>query len=248
MKKLSVLCGALLLFGASSNAQLIDEKDVTITMDLQPILQLEMSTSDQLDFVFDDVSDYYAGITKYGATQLRVSASVNWDLYAIGRSTDGTHWDQQLQYGNPVTGASTADLPLGALELRQSETNPVLATGILDYSAAFVTYNPNGTTVGKNSIYFNPALTIPAGGQQYIAGNAGTGALNSVPGGSYLTQAGASSDYFYVMDYRILPGLPARFPLAMTAGFAATDSIVAPSYAQPGIYTMYVQYILLEDQ
>jgi hypothetical protein len=37
-------------------------------MDLQPILQLNMTTADQVNFVFDDIASYYGGIIRYGAT------------------------------------------------------------------------------------------------------------------------------------------------------------------------------------
>ena len=251
MKKISFLCGAFLLLGASANAQLIDEKDVTVTMDLQPVLQLDMSTPDQVEFVFDEINEYYAGITKYGATQLRVSSTVSWDLYAVGRSTGvngAGFWDQQFTYGN--AGLSGVDnLPISLLELRQSQVNP---TGANDYSLAFP---PVLAPAASNSLYYDGANgnAAPLAGQKYIAGDATTGAGFAVDGGSYLTSTGTASDYFYVIDYRIVPGLPAVFPMAFTpaAASAAEDLVTvngAGSYAQPGVYTMYVQYILLEDQ
>jgi hypothetical protein len=252
MKKLSVLCGALLMIGATSNAQLIDEKNVTVTMDLQPILQLDMTTSDQLEFVFDDVSDYYAGIIKYGATQLRVSSSVDWDLYAIGRSNreDG-FWDQQISYG--LTGNGVDEIPISALELRQSQANPATGAAVNDYSTAFETYSTAVAPTQSNSVYYSNAapFVAPAADFRYIAGNGGVGATTaSVPGGSYMNQTGASSDYYYVMDYRILPGLPATFPMAFTSGTIAVPGVseAVAGYAQPGVYSMYVQYVLLEDQ
>ncbi|MBL4710735.1 MAG: hypothetical protein JKY48_20110, partial [Flavobacteriales bacterium] len=104
MKKITFALSALFLLGASTvKAQLIDEKDVSVTLDLQPVLQLEMTTPDQVEFVFDDINEYYSGITKYAATILKVSSTVSWVLYAVGRST-GTNgpefWDQQIDYGN----------------------------------------------------------------------------------------------------------------------------------------------------
>ena len=56
------------------------------------------------------------------------------------------------------------------------------------------------------------------------------------------------------MDYRILPGLPAIFPNASINDGTAEDivttaaSVSGAEYAEGGVYTMYVQYILLEDQ
>ena len=116
IRKASLVAGMLAIAG-SSFGQLQDEKNVTITMDLQPILQLEMSTPDQVDFVFDKMADYYGGITKYGATILKVSSTVNWDLYAVGTSNDGTFWDNQMIYGAGTDPLATPSLPLELLEL-----------------------------------------------------------------------------------------------------------------------------------
>ena len=258
MKRISYVVVALLLFGATSvKAQLIDEKDVTITMDLQPVLQLDMTTPDQIEFVFDNINEYYAGITHYGATILKVSSTVSWDLYAVGRSS-GTNgagfWDQQIDYGSGNNANAIPNLPLSLLELKQSQANngDGAATGTYsDYSSAFT---PTGTASGQNSLYVNAGTnTPPTLADKYIGGHAGvTGIGDFLPGGSYLTQTGTTSNYYYSIDYRILPGLPAIFPNAYSADGATAQDIVtanvAGNYAEPGVYTMYVQYILLEDQ
>ena len=261
MRKLSKLMLTLLItvgvFG-TANAQLIDEKDVTVTMDLQPVLQLDMTTANQLEFVFDDINEYYAGITNYAATILKVSSTVSWDLYAVGRSSGSTaagFWDQQIDYGDNNTNAID-QLPLSLLELRQSQPNSGAggATGAFsDYSAAF---SANGLVSRANSLYVNGgAITPPTADDKYIGGHAGTTGVagaDFMPGGSYMTQTGTTSDYYYAMDYRILPGLPAIFPNAASADAATAQDIVttnaAGNYAEPGVYTMYVQYVLLEDQ
>jgi len=259
MRKTLFLLVAVLFLGATSlRAQLIDEKDVTITMDLQPVLQLDMTTPDQIEFVFDDINEYFAGITHYGATILKVSSTVSWDLYAVGRSS-GTNgagfWDQQIDYGNNNPNA-IPNLPLSLLELRQSQANNgASAVGITatykDYSAAFT---PAGTPSGANSLYVNGGTnTPPSVADKYIGGHSGTsGTGDFLPGGSYLTQTGTSSNYYYSIDYRIMPGLPAIFPNAYSADGATAQDIVsanaAGNYAEPGVYTMFVQYVLLEDQ
>lgn len=88
MKKviLSAAVLASLAFSNNAKAQLIDEQNVTVTMDLQPILQLGMNGSSNIDFVFDQISEYVGGITQYGATNLTVSSTVSWDLYAAAFS------------------------------------------------------------------------------------------------------------------------------------------------------------------
>lgn len=243
----------------SANAQLIDEQDVTITMELQPVLQLDMKTPNQLEFVFDEIQEYYRGITQYAATELKVSASVSWDLYAVGRS-NGTNcaecWDQQLVYGSGgTTSGAVADLPMSLVEIRQNRANAgsAAATGpFADYSQAF---SPSATASGGNSLYVNGGTnTPPAATGKYIAGHSGTSGTagsDAMVGGSWMTQTGTASDFYYTVDYRILPGLPAIFPMSFNEDGATPEdltTVTATSYAQPGVYTMYVQYVLLEDQ
>jgi len=255
--KFKLFLAAAALIGTAANAQLIDEKDVSITLDLQPVLQLDMTTPDQIEFVFDEINKYQAGITQYAATILKVSSTVSWDLYAVGRSQGNTatgFWDQQVDYGSGNPNA-VSNLPLSLLELRQSRPNPS-ADGdtTLDYSANFA--NPNaGVFAGTNNIYVNPAgdATPPSTTERYIAGHKGASNNNDfMPGGTYLNQTGHKSDYYYTIDYRILPGLPAIFPMAHNGtdrqDLVTVNTNTASSYAAPGVYTMYVQYILLEDQ
>ena len=55
------------------------------------------------------------------------------------------------------------------------------------------------------------------------------------------------------MDYRIVPGLPAIFPNA--SSLTLTDggnnnlsaALTGGAYAQPGVYSMNVKYVLIEN-
>jgi hypothetical protein len=266
MKKviLSAAVLASLAFSNNAKAQLIDEQNVTVTMDLQPILQLGMNGSSNVDFVFDQIPEYIAGITQYGATQLMVTSTVNWDLYAVGFSSNvGTGiWDQQLQYGAGTDPNAQDDLPLTALELHQDKTATTNQVGTTpaggDYSAAFIA----AVSIGDNNVNCSTTPYIaPAATAKYIAGHA-TNAI-FVTGGTYLVSnasgVGASSDYYYSMDYRIIPGLPAVFPNASNfVGAATTDGgnnatpqtqidFATGEYAQSGVYTMNVKYVLMEN-
>ena len=256
MRNFSKLLSTVLLIGlaTTASAQLVDQKDVSITLDMQPVLELEMTTPNQIEFVFDDITKYQGGITQPGATILKVSATVNWDLYAVGRSETGNRfWDQQVSYG--ATSNSVADLPISLLEIKQSRANSGggAGTGVQDYSSAFSTTQAAAT--GNNSLFVNNdgSATPPAIGNKYIAGHAGTtGIGDTMTAGTYLNNSGTSSDFYYVLDYRIAPGLPATFPNAFQADSASPEDLVttgtALSYAEGGVYTMYVQYVLLEDQ
>lgn len=247
------MLSACMAIAGTSFGQLQDEKNVTMTMDLQPILQLEMSTPDQVDFVFDKLGDYYGGITKYGATILKVNSTVAWDLYAVGTSNDGTYWDKQMEYGTGTDPNAVEDLPLQLLELHQSEANAAVSAGTgfrNDYSSAFAAapYTP-----GENNVYASATpYVLPGVTEKYIQGHSGT--TDFAPGGSYLTQgSGTNSIYYYVIDYRIVPGLPAIFPTAADNATPPTaldlvSANAAGAYAQPGVYTMNVKYVLIENQ
>jgi hypothetical protein len=283
LKKAILALGAIVASNVAF-AQLQEEKNVTITMDLQPILQLKMEGPDQLDFTFDEINEYYAGIVKYGATVLKVSSTVSFDLWAAGLSQgqEGARlWDNPVEYATP-SAAAIDEIPLTALELRQFPANPSIAAGCAttvanssDYSAPFQPVTNPGTSVmsaGNNAIYcplpgspYDAPLStaVAATSEKYIAGGSTTGADCAVLGGSYLIggQNANTSSYRYVLDYRILPNLPVTFPSHLpanavnttapyvTAADGATTLAADGSiYANPGVYTMYVKYILAQDQ
>lgn len=252
MKKVILTCAVLagLLGAQRAKAQLVDEKNVTITMDLQPILQLDMTGPQNIDFVFDQIAEYVGGITQYGVTQLKVSATVGWDLYAVGYSSGGLNWDQQVEYGSGTSLNATGTLPCSLLELRQDKANPFpgAATAFDDYNAAFGT---SPITTGANNIYTSITPYIaPVDGEKYIAGGNTAVPAAFVPGGTYMVlngaAVGAASNYYYNIDYRIVPGLPAQFPNA-ASNAGVTAALVNPAYAQPGVYTMNVKYVLVEN-
>jgi len=246
-----------------SFGQLVDEQNVTITLDLQPVLQLNMTTPDQIDFVFDQIPEYYGGEIKYAGTILQVSSTVTWDLWAVGTSqtaqaAGGLYWDLQMPYNQGAGGINAlTTIPLSALELHQYPVNAYINTATDDYSAQFVANTtPQTDQVATNSIFESATpYTAPVLGNKYIMGDAGIAAagVGGVPGGSYLAN-GSNSDYYITIDYRILPGLPTVFPMATDITGTTNESMdVAPAvnadaYAAPGVYTMDVKYILAEDQ
>lgn len=73
MKTISkiILTITFLSFIVTINAQKIEQQGVSIALDMKPILQLEMTTPEQINFVFDEKSKYYKGIVKNAATILR---------------------------------------------------------------------------------------------------------------------------------------------------------------------------------
>jgi len=302
MKKIaSLLFAGTLIFG-STNAQILSEQNVTINMDLQPVLQLEIEGPEVIDFNFTEINQYINGITRYGANVLKVSASVSFDLWAAGFSqglnsrSETVYWDNVSVYGNDASALATNSIPVSALELHQFPANPsigstcgnvgTLLTADADYSTAFQDPTQAPAT-GNNSIYFPVASTNPylapddaTGQDKYIAGYAAQSAaanICAVSGGSYLSEdisttattepnAITRDGYYFVMDYRIVPGLPSRFPMsdplnnsnraaASHASITVDDITIhggagtnALAYVKPGAYQMQIKYILVEDQ
>jgi len=265
MKKviLSIAVVSALLAGTNAKAQLIDEQNVTVTMDLQPILQLGMVGSQNVDFVFDQIAEYVGGITQYGATALSVSSTVSWDLYAAGFSSAAAGgnllWDNQVSYGDGNDANAVTTLPLTLLELHQNRANPNGAGGGID-DDYFTAFQSSTTSLGVNNIYATSTPYVrPVANAKYIAG--GNSSSNFVAGGTYLvensagTSVGANSSYYYTIDYRIVPGLPAVFPRATSSATlggnnstsAALNTSTTSLYARPGVYTMNVKYVLVEN-
>jgi len=276
MKKIILIAVFFGMVVVRSFGQLIDEQNVTVTMDLQPVLQLNMTTPDMVTFTFDQIYQYMGGEIKYSATVLQVSSSVNWDLWAVGTSqnlgttvaaavvTTDQAWDMQMEYNSAITNTNAqTQLPLSLLELHQTPINGGAITAGDDYSSVFtpVPAPPYAGALGTNSIYDCApanAYVLPAVGNRFIEGDNGlmTGAAwptyaGGMPGGSYLaTTSTLLNDPYYVrIDYRIVPGLPTIFPMAEVGVVPGTSAaLVAPAFAAPGVYTMDVKYILAEDQ
>jgi hypothetical protein len=230
----------------SCNAQLIDEKNVSLSMDLQPILHLEVSGDQEVQFVFDETSDYAAGITKYGATQLKVNASIGWDLYAVAFGSSGPFCDNQLTYGSGNSAHAVNQIPCSILEIHQDKANPFPGTAgsFSDYSSPF---QRTPVSSGANNIYTSPQPYIaPADGEKYIAGGNAAVISAVMPGGSYLQSNAGINYYYYSIDYRIVPGLPAVFPNAATND-GISNALVSPNYIEPGVYTMNVKFVLVEN-
>jgi hypothetical protein len=299
MKKIaSLLFAGTLIFG-SANGQILSEQNVTINMELQPVLQLDMEGPEVVDFSFTTIDQYRNGITRYGANVLKVSASVSFDLWANGYSQGMNTGAETNRYfdilGNYTTTAvgANSNIPCSALELHQFPANPAQLLGVncggnatgadpnMDYSAAFV--DPSGAGTGNNAIYsaqggnpyFAPDDATGATHDKYIAGGKSTTVGCQVVGGTYLqqtldpsnaTEAGAitTDGYYFVMDYRIVPGLPARFPMSdptrqtngaatsgaayLAAGLDIHNAATPTAYINPGSYQMGIKYILVEDQ
>ena len=108
-----MLAISLFTFASIGNAQKLQQESVSISLDLKPILQLEMISPDQINFIFDKENQYRNGIVKNAATIIKVTSTVTWDLYAIGRAkgtnpNGKTFWNQEESYESSLN--SVADI------------------------------------------------------------------------------------------------------------------------------------------
>ncbi len=218
------------LVAGTANAQLSDQEYVAVTMDLQGILELNMTTEPQVDFVFNTIQKYQVGITKYNATRLEVEATVAWDLYAQP-STE--FWTQQIAYGAGTNGQGI--LPSEILEMQSIQANAVAA---LNSFNSFIGLSSNA---GANTASLTPTVNT-----QFLAGEFAQGVASSYPPGTSTMSPLANK---FLVHYRIKPGVPANFPdlqVQYPAVAAATFPPATP-YAQPGYYDLEVVYTLTED-
>lgn len=214
----------------TSKAQLSDQEYVAVTMDLQGILELNMTTEPQVDFVFNTIQKYQVGITKYNATRLEVESTVPWDLYA---QPSTQYFTQQIAYGAGTNGQGT--IPSEVLEMQAIQANSV---------AAPLTFN---SFIGLSSdAGANTASLTPSANTQFLAGEFAQGVSSS-----YAPSTSTSSPLTnkFLIHYRIKPGVPANFPDLTTQypALAATTFTVTTPYAQPGYYDLEVVYTLTED-
>ena len=213
-----------------TKAQLSDQEYVAVTMDLQGILELTMTTEPQVDFVFNTIQKYQVGITKYNATRLEVEATVPWDLYAQP-STE--FWVQQIAYGAGTNGTNT--LPSEILEMQSIQANAVAAPLTFDNFIGLF------SNLGANTPSLTPSLNT-----QFLAGEFGQGVASSY---APATSTASPLTNKFLVHYRIKPGVPANFPDLTTQypTVAATTFTATNPYAQLGFYDLEVVYTLTED-
>jgi len=219
MKKVMLAIIAVSVFAFQSKAQLSDEEYAYVTMDLQGILNLTMTTDPTINFVFRTIPEYQQGIMKFNATRLEVDATVAWDLFAYA-STD--NWVQVDAYSS----TGQAVLPAEILEMQSILPNSSAATNNLNVIGSLKGLTNSGVVAG-----------VPTVATQFLAGMMGTAAAQSyIPGAA---SANPSTNEFRV-HYRIRPGIPATFP-------NSTVAVAAPGFAQAGYYYLEVVYALVED-
>lgn len=236
---------------ANPGTQIGNAVSFSLEVEILPVLQMNISSLQNIDFSFSDINTYNSGIIKYGATKMEVNSNLEWDLIAVGSSsinestTGGSpYWDNIASYSSNPGG--TSNIPLSALELFQNPSNPS-STGNDDYSASF-TSPPSGNNnieVATGSLTFSPVAASGSTLSKSIAGrwNATSSPNNAMKPGSYIISGGGSwtkAEHSYTISYRLTPGLPTIFSNGIPA--------ISPLYANPGSYTMRVKFVLTEDQ
>lgn len=234
-KTIKLLVASMLLVCGIASAQLNDEDYSYVTMDLQGILDLTMTTNPQVDFSFTTIAQYQQGIRKFNAVQLEVDATVAWDLYVFA-STD--EWVQVETYA--TNGADL--LPSEILMINSSYTNTVTQGGV-PVNGDLQSLRGPATSGATNTTPVDNTQFLAGGNGQNIAGANPTDA--QIPG----TASQFPTTHKFRIDYSLLPGVPASFttatlPLAVTLDNYKTN---ADNYAKAGYYYLEVVYCLVED-
>lgn len=232
-----VACGVM-------KAQLSDEEYSYVTMDLQGVLDLTMTSDPQVDFTFSTIQDYQNGIIKFNAVQLEVDATVAWDMYVYA-STE--LWTQVESFSTNGSG----ELPAEILMISSSVDNSAIGTAVA----------VDGTLQSLRGLT-NSGMNdgAPDAETQFLAGDFGTvqsgDATDAFAPG---TAAGNPSTHKFRMDYALYPGVPALFnthdetyaggalDLATIGAVNAAVDGPAFNYAQAGYYYLEVVYSLVED-
>ncbi len=235
-----VACGVL----SAQSTELSDEEYSYVTMDLQGVLDLTMTTNNQVDFSFTSISDYKNGIVKYNAVQLEVDATVAWDLYVYAASDIWTPVETFSSNG-------TENLPAEILMISSNFDNTGIngAVGLGETRQSLRGITNAGISGG------DPSATT-----QFIAGDLGkiadTGDATdaAAPG----TAAANSDTHKFRLNYALYPGIPATFnnhgeTEGTVGGVLDLKNLIANGttstfdYAKAGYYYLEVVYSLVED-
>ncbi|MDP4266309.1 MAG: hypothetical protein Q8880_02600 [Bacteroidota bacterium] len=235
------IIGVISLSGMKSFGQattLNDQQFSYITMDLQGILKLTMTTNPQVDFVFSTIQQYKQGINKFNAVGLWVDATVAWDLYAYPTSD---YWTLIESYS--TNGVST-NIPSEILQIQAvnglgQTANPCVGSNFNTFTSLWGSANNGNTSMAWNSVNANT---------QFVAGAFGTGANQQMNPG---TAKNNPSTNQFRLHYSLKPGIPAAFSDALGSLTAPMALPLLPSgeagFVQPGYYSLEVAYCLTED-
>lgn len=236
--KFKVLFVAMLAVCGVVSAQLSDEEYSYVTMDLQGVLDLTMTSNSQVDFTFSSIKDYQNGIIKYNAVELEIDATVAWDLYVYASSD---LWTQVEAFSTNGAGELPSEILMISSSVDNSATTGSIGVGNALQSLSGPTNG--GVTSG-----------VPSAATQFLAGDFGTVESNSAsyafaPG----TAAGSPNTHKFRMNYALYPGVPATFANhgeespKNTALDLSTIGANTSNYAQAGYYYLEVVYSLVED-
>jgi hypothetical protein len=145
IRMLVVVAIASFTFSTSAFAQLpTDNENVFISLELQGVLDLTLVTNPNLDFVFSTIPQYQNGITKTNATELRVEATVAWDLTV---NAETAAWEAFEAYSI----AGTAIVPSSIISVRaiDGDLNSLIPTftPLIDADQTVIIGGPTGDAV-----------------------------------------------------------------------------------------------------
>lgn len=143
-------------------------------------LDISITRGTDLDFTFTTIRQYQNGIIEPNATEFRIEASSEWDLYVGTQTTNPGSWDLITSYSS----AGSSTLPVSVLEIRA--------------------VSPGGTS--QQSAFFQLRdVSNPV----YLIGSAADNALVNSGVGTNAPGDGSNNPFThrFRIDYKLTPGM-----------------------------------------
>ncbi len=141
MKKLTLAFTALLLSALSFGQSIQDNATIPVSVTLNSILRLTVTSGGNIQFVFNTMEQYTNGILPSNATTTKftVSSSKDFDVYLgaedaalLGVEDAVAHQLDLAVIGHTVSGTGTGTLSGGPNNLTQIDADPTLTYKIVD--------------------------------------------------------------------------------------------------------------------
>ena len=192
MKKSILTSLALVLLAFAANAQGSTTAQHKVKVIASPVLDISMTSPDDVEFAFDTPEKYEAGITKNAATQLKVKSTKSWTVKASGAAENFTS----------TSGDNNTELAVGDLEIGSTVITTPAVPAVLDpVTSAIIT--PEVPAVYGPATYADltttPGTTVKTGSKGGNSKSGNTFSLDYKLNPGYIAQ----DTYTMVVTYTI---------------------------------------------
>ena len=177
MKKLTFLLAGFLLYGSTTSAQAVRDRNVIpLAVNLNQVLRMSITNGGNIEFTFNSIDDYRLGLSGDAATSTSANPATSNPMYISDFTiASSTRWE--LSYGSEEATFIGTDNPLNTLALNNVgfELNE---TGAHDYVTHFLSVpTTDGADVAALEV-FPVVLLTDAGLADANAGDVTDNAFN----------------------------------------------------------------------